>query len=152
MGFAVAVAVFIAGEGLIVWSLIRYRRRPGDDELPPQTHGNNLVEIIWTLIPTVIVLYLFAISWQSLNTVDAVSSDPDIRVHAVAGQFIWTFEYLDQSGGKVVATQQAPAYGAGGPDCPTPTMTNPACGGKAPPVGKDYPGPPTRPPLSHPAY
>jgi len=74
--FAIAVAVFIAVEGLIVWSIIRYRRRPGDDELPPQTHGNNLVEIIWTLIPTVIVLYLFAISWQSLNTVDAVSSDP----------------------------------------------------------------------------
>jgi len=133
--FAIAVAVFIAVEGLIVWSIIRYRRRPGDDELPPQTHGNNLVEIIWTLIPTVIVLYLFAISWQSLNTVDAVSSDPDIRVHAVAGQFIWTFEYLDQSGNKV-ATQSAPAYGAGGPDCPTPTPTNPACGGMALPVDK----------------
>ena len=57
--FAIAVVIFFAVEGLIVWSILRYRRKPGDTELPPQTHGNNLVEIIWTLIPTVIVLYLF---------------------------------------------------------------------------------------------
>lgn len=133
--FALAVAIFIAVEGLIVWSIVRYRRRPGDTDLPPQTHGNNLVEIIWTLIPTVIVLYLFAISWQSLNTVDALSAEPDIRVHAVAGQFVWSFGYIDQSG-KVVATQQAPVYGGGGPECPTPTLTNPACGGMALPVDK----------------
>ncbi|HEX8024797.1 MAG TPA: cytochrome c oxidase subunit II transmembrane domain-containing protein, partial [Candidatus Limnocylindrales bacterium] len=44
--FGIAVAIFVAVEGLIVWSVIRYRRRAGDDELPPQTHGNNLVEII----------------------------------------------------------------------------------------------------------
>ena len=58
-------------EGLIIYSAFRYRRKPGDDELPPQTHGNNLVEIVWTLIPTVIVAVLFVFSWQTLNVVDA---------------------------------------------------------------------------------
>src|SRR5574338_511295 len=62
--FAIAVAIFLIVEGLIVWSILRYRRRPEDVDLPPQTHGNNLVEALWTLIPTAIVLYLFAISWQ----------------------------------------------------------------------------------------
>src|SRR5260221_5186514 len=105
--FALAIAIFVAVEGLIIWSVIRYRRKPGDDELPAQTHGNNLVEVIWTLIPTVIVLYLFAISWNTLNTVDAVSSNPEIRIHAVAAQFQWQFEYLDADG-KKVATQTLP--------------------------------------------
>ena len=41
--FGLAVAIFIAVEGLIVWSVIRYRRKKGDDELPAQTHGNSLV-------------------------------------------------------------------------------------------------------------
>lgn len=107
--FAFAVAIFLIVEGLIVWSVIRYRRRPVDTDLPIQTHGNNMVEVIWTVIPTAIVLFLFVISWQTLNNVDAVSARPDIRIHAIAGQFQWQFEYLDADG-KKVATQLAPVY------------------------------------------
>jgi cytochrome c oxidase subunit 2 len=111
--FAIAVAIFVAVEGLIVWSILRYRRRPTDVDLPPQTHGNNFVEVLWTLIPTVIVLYLFAISWNTLNTVDALSTDPDVRVHVLAGQFQWQFEYLDKDG-KHLATQTKPVGEGGG--------------------------------------
>jgi cytochrome c oxidase subunit II len=111
--FALAVVIFIAVEGLIVWSILRYRRRPTDVDLPPQTHGNNLVEALWTLIPTVIVLYLFAISWSTLDHVDAVSAKPDVRIHVLAGQFQWQFEYLDANG-KKLATQTRPAGDGGG--------------------------------------
>ena len=38
--FLIAVVIFFVVEGLIVWTVIRYRRKPGDDVLPPQTHGN----------------------------------------------------------------------------------------------------------------
>ncbi|HEY2916569.1 MAG TPA: cytochrome c oxidase subunit II [Candidatus Limnocylindrales bacterium] len=134
--FALAIAIFVAVEGLIVWSILRYRRKPGDTELPPQTHGNNLVEIIWTVIPTAIVLYLFVLSYQTLNTVNAVSAGPDIRVHAVAAQFQWKFEYLD-GGGNVIATQSVPFYATTSADCQTAAVTNPGCGGMALPVGKD---------------
>jgi len=133
--FALAIAIFLAVEGLIIWSIIRYRRKPGDDVLPPQTHGNNLVEIIWTVIPTVIVLYLFAISYQTLNTVNAVSDAPDVRVHAVAAQFQWKFEYLDGSG-NVMATQTVPYYATTSADCGQASMTNAGCGGMGLPVGK----------------
>jgi cytochrome c oxidase subunit 2 len=111
--FVIAVAIFLVVEGLIVWSVIRYRRKPGDDELPPQTHGNNLAEITWTVVPTIIVAFLFVISWQTLNTVDAVSTTPDIKVRAVAGQFAWSFDYLDQDGKTVLFTQLT-ATGDGG--------------------------------------
>ena len=111
--FAIAVAIFVAVEGLIVWSIIRYRRKPTDTELPPQTHGNNFVEVLWTLIPTVIVLYLFVISWQTLNNVEAVSDQPDVRIAAIAGQFQWQFEYLDANGA-VLATQTVPTADQGG--------------------------------------
>jgi cytochrome c oxidase subunit 2 len=110
--FAMAVVIFIAVEGLIIWSILRYRRRPGDVDLPAQTHGNNLVEALWTLIPTVIVLYLFAISWNTLDHVDAVSANPDVRIHVIAGQFQWQFEYLDAQGNHLV-TQVKP-FGDGG--------------------------------------
>jgi cytochrome c oxidase subunit 2 len=115
--FAIAVAVFVAVEGLIIWSILRYRRRPGDVDLPPQTHGNNFVEVLWTLIPTIIVLYLFAISWDTLNKVDATSvaqgQQPDVQIRAIAGQFQWQFEYLDGQG-KHLATQTKPIGQDGG--------------------------------------
>ena len=92
--FYIALVIFLLVEGLIVYSAFRYRRKPGDDELPPQTHGNNLVEIVWTLIPTVIVGVLFVLSWQTLNVVDATVKT-DVHVRAVAARFQWSFEYLD---------------------------------------------------------
>src|SRR3954447_14228903 len=115
--FGIAVAIFVVVEGLIIWSVVRYRRRPGDDELPPQTHGNNLAEILWTVIPTAIVIFLFFISWQTLNSVEATSAQPDLKVRAVAGQFQWSFDYLPADAAfdtKPLFTVTAPTRPEGG--------------------------------------
>jgi cytochrome c oxidase subunit II len=95
--FYIAAAIFLIVEGLIIWSAFRYRRKPTDTELPPQTHGNNLVEIVWTVIPTIIVAVLFVLSWQTLNTVDAKASTT-VHVEAIAARFQWEFRYLDNDG------------------------------------------------------
>ena len=112
--FLIAVAIFFLVEGLILWTVLRYRRRPEDVTLPAQTHGNAIAEVVWTVVPTLIVAFLFVISWQTLNTVEVVSADPQTRVKAVAGQFQWTFEYLDESGENTVYTQLLPAGDDGG--------------------------------------
>ncbi len=113
--FYIAVAVFFLVEGLIVFSVFRYRRKPGDDELPPQIHGNNVVEVIWTVIPTAIVAFLFLLSWQTLNTVDA-KVPTDVHVRAVAQRFQWSFQYLDgpSSDANVLFTQVIPVGNDGG--------------------------------------
>jgi cytochrome c oxidase subunit 2 len=91
---AMGAAVFLGVEGFIVYSIFRYRRR--DDRLPPQTHGNTVIEIIWTAIPTVIVLILFVLSVVALGRVEA-AGDPatgvDIEVDGF--QWQWQFRYLD---------------------------------------------------------
>jgi cytochrome c oxidase subunit 2 len=92
--FGIAVVIFFVVEGLIVWSVIRYRRKAGDDELPPQTHGNAVAEVVWTVVPTIIVTIMFVASWLTLNTVEAQSAQPQLKVRAVAAQFLWTFEYM----------------------------------------------------------
>ena len=50
--------------------------------------------MVWTVVPTLIVAFLFVVSWQTLNVVDAVSANPETKIRAVAGQFQWQFEYL----------------------------------------------------------
>jgi cytochrome c oxidase subunit 2 len=125
--FAIAAVIFFVVEGLIVWSVIRYRRKPGDDELPPQTHGHNLAEIIWTVIPTIIVFFLFFVSWQTLNTVEAHAPKPDLLVKAVAGQFQWSFQYLDAGAppdAKPLFTVSAPVGDDGGLTLPAGKTTH----------------------------
>ena len=117
--FLIAVAVFFVVEGLILWSVIRYHRKPGDDSLPPQTHGNNIAEAVWTIVPTIIVAFLFVISWQTLNVVDTVSATPETRIVAHAGQFQWSFDYLADDGETVLFTQLAPIGDDGGMNVPT---------------------------------
>ncbi len=94
--FAMGVAVFIGVEGFIVYAVFRYRRR--DDRLPEQTHGNNLVEIIWTAIPTVIVLVLFVLSATTLGRVEARAPQPGLTIEVTGFQWQWQFRYLDDDG------------------------------------------------------
>jgi cytochrome c oxidase subunit II len=125
--FAIAVVIFLLVEGLIVWSVIRYRRKPGDDALPPQTHGNNLAEVIWTVVPTIIVIFLFVVSWQTLNSVEAVDANPALKVRAVAGQFQWSFEYLPadaKADAKPIFTVSAPTGPDGGLKLPAGQTTH----------------------------
>lgn len=91
--FAMGLVVFIGVEAFIVYAIIRYRRR--DDRLPAQLHGNNTIEIVWTAIPTVIVLILFAISMVSLGSVNAQASSAPVRIEVTGFQWQWQFHYLD---------------------------------------------------------
>jgi cytochrome c oxidase subunit 2 len=93
-----AAIVFVGVEGFIVYAIVRYRRAPGDDTLPPQTHGNTQIEIIWTAIPTVIVLILFVISTLTLATVEARAPEPGVLIEAEGFQWQWNFRYDDGDG------------------------------------------------------
>ncbi|MGI8872524.1 MAG: cytochrome c oxidase subunit II [Candidatus Limnocylindria bacterium] len=89
---ALGAVVFVAVEGMIVYSIFRYRRR--DDRLPRQIHGNTVVEIIWTAIPTVIVLVLFTFSTLTLARTEAKAQNP-LTIEVDGFQWQWTFRYLD---------------------------------------------------------
>jgi cytochrome c oxidase subunit 2 len=87
--------VFVAVEGFILYAIVRYRRKPGDDTLPEQLHGNTKVEIVWTVIPTVIVFILFGFSMVTLAAVDARSEDPGVTITVDGFQWDWIFRYED---------------------------------------------------------
>ena len=92
---ALALIVFVGVEGFILYAIFRYRRKPGDDILPEQHHGNNTIEIIWTAIPTVIVFILFGFSMVTLARVEARSDDPGVRIAVEGFQWQWIFRYED---------------------------------------------------------
>ncbi len=89
--YAVAAVVFVLVEAAIVFAAIRYRRR--SDMLPPQFHGNNLLEVVWTVVPLLIVAALFVLTWGVLNRVEAKADNPRVTVNVLAFQWQWQFTY-----------------------------------------------------------
>jgi cytochrome c oxidase subunit II len=110
--FLIGAVIFFVVEAMIVVTVLRYRRKPTDEALPPQIHGNNLVEVIWTAIPTAIVLFLFVVSWQTLSQVEAKVPEA-VHVRAVASRFQWQFDYLDAQG-NLTFSQNLPIGDGGG--------------------------------------
>jgi cytochrome c oxidase subunit 2 len=90
-----AVVIWVGVVGAILWAVVRYRRQPGDDVLPPQTHGNTTFEVIWTAVPTLIVLALFAMSYNTLRVVDKKTPVGKLgAIIEVTGiQWSWEFNY-----------------------------------------------------------
>ena len=92
----VATIVFVVVEAILIYSIVRYRERPGSP-LPKQTHGNNTVEIIWTVAPSI---FLFAVLIGTIYTMfglaQPASKDP-LNVRVVAHQWWWEFDY-EQTG------------------------------------------------------
>ena len=74
------------------YALYRWRVKPGDESDGLPIHGNTRLEIIWTLIPTVIVLFAAGYSWVVLDDIEERDADPLI-VNVYSQQFAWTFGY-----------------------------------------------------------
>lgn len=80
--------------GLVVFSVLRYRRR--NDELPSQSPENIPLEVAYTLTPLVIVAVLFAFTVMTQERVTAFTGDPDVVVDVTGFQWSWQFDYPEE--------------------------------------------------------
>jgi len=85
---------------LLAWTILRYRR--GKNPTPSRTSHNTLIEVIWTLVP---VLVLVAIAIPSIRLIRAQYSPPpaDLTVKVIGNQWYWTYQYPDNGGFEVVS-------------------------------------------------
>jgi cytochrome c oxidase subunit 2 len=88
-----ALGVFILVEGALVYSVFRFRGRPDDPE-PSQIHGNTTIEIIWTLIPALI---LAAIAVPTVKGIFETNQTPPdaMKIEVIGHQWWWEFRYPD---------------------------------------------------------
>jgi cytochrome c oxidase subunit 2 len=89
---AIAVVVFLIVEGGIIYSILRFRRKPGDETDGMALHGNTALEITWTAIPAVIVVVLSVLSFQVYSDTRQ-PRDGAVQVGAIGQQFQWKFKY-----------------------------------------------------------
>ena len=95
MVLAITGVIFLLVGGFTVYSVIRFRSRPGDEQQEaPQIYGSNRLELAWTILPLLIVFVIFLVVTR---TVVSMRSEPSpsgsLLVRVIGHQWWWTFDY-----------------------------------------------------------
>jgi cytochrome c oxidase subunit 2 len=88
----VATIVFVGVTGVLLYSIVRFRERPGMPA-PRQTHGYTPIEIIWTIIPSVILFIVLGGTIYTMASLAEPASANTLTVTAIGHQWWWEFRY-----------------------------------------------------------
>jgi cytochrome c oxidase subunit 2 len=91
----ITAGIFVVVTGLLVYCVVRFRQRPGDEgPEPPQVYGSNHVELAWTVVPLLIVVVLFLGTTRSIIAVESAAPPPGaLKVTVIGYQWWWEFRY-----------------------------------------------------------
>src|SRR3954471_1626454 len=107
-----SVPMFVLVTSVVLYCVWRFRMRPGEENMDgPPIHGNTRLEIIWTVIPAILMLSLCTYAFVVLDNAEEApaAGSQELNVRVVAEQFAWTFYYPSQGGGggaKEIASPQ----------------------------------------------
>jgi cytochrome c oxidase subunit II len=77
---------------MLFYALWKFRAKPGDESDGEPIHGNTRLEVAWTIIPTIIVLFAGGYSWSVLDQIEEPAANP-LTVDVFSQQFAWSFGY-----------------------------------------------------------
>jgi cytochrome c oxidase subunit 2 len=88
--------------------VIRYRKKKGISRMPKQTEGSTLLEVVWTVIPLVLlaILAVPTVSTTFSLAEEKPSSEDALEVRVVGYQYWWEFEYLNANGKRFKTAQE----------------------------------------------
>ena len=89
-----ALGVGVVVWGLILWSVVAYRRKKDDTGLPEQLRYNVPIEILYTVVPLFMIAVLFFYTARDESALMDVSQKPDVTVNVVGKQWSWDFNYI----------------------------------------------------------
>lgn len=93
---AISILVLV----LMLWVVVRYRRRANPE--PSRTTHNTMIEVIWTLVP-VIILVIIAVPSIRLLANQYSPPEADLTVKVMGNQWYWTYQYPDHGDFEVVS-------------------------------------------------
>jgi len=93
-----ALSVGVITWGLILWAVVVYRKRKNDNKLPLQTRVHLPLELMYTLIPLIMIGVLFKFTVEGIDDLATAPEDvgnADVNIQVVGKQWSWDFNYLD---------------------------------------------------------
>jgi cytochrome c oxidase subunit 2 len=93
----IMLGVFVVVAIIFVYVLVRFRKRPGQDGIPEQIEGNHKLEILWTVIPIILLIILAVPTVTSTFKLAEIYPEGEaVQVKVVGHQFWWQFEYPEE--------------------------------------------------------
>ena len=90
----IGTIVFVLVEGALIYVVFRYRRKgPETTEKPPQTHGHALLEVVWTIIPAVILIFIAVPTVKTIFKTEARVAAGALQIEVIGHQWWWEFRY-----------------------------------------------------------
>jgi cytochrome c oxidase subunit 2 len=83
--------------GMIVWAIIFHRKRAGAAPLPHQVRYNLPIEMLYTVVPFIMIGVLFFFTARDENYIDSLATKPNVTVTVTGWQWSWQFQYKDYS-------------------------------------------------------
>src|SRR5438874_12104563 len=96
----VSVPIFVLVMPVSIYSVIRFRARPGDMGDGAPIHGNARLEVVWVVIPFLLVSSLAAYAWITLHDIEKKKKG-ELVVNVTGQQFEWNYSYTGP-GGRIV--------------------------------------------------
>lgn len=101
----VSVPVFVLVEVVVLFSVWKFRMRPGQEmEDGPPIHGNTKLEIVWTAIPAILLVSLCTYAYVVLTDIEKAQA-AEMRIVVTGQQFAWSYAY-PQPGGKEIVSDE----------------------------------------------
>jgi cytochrome c oxidase subunit II len=91
-----SVPIFVLVMTIAIYSVVKFRARPGDTRDGAPIHGHTKLEMIWVTIPFLIVTGLAVYAWVVLDDIEAKKPN-ELKVNVTGQQFTWTFDYPRQN-------------------------------------------------------
>jgi cytochrome c oxidase subunit 2 len=92
---AVSAVIFVVVAGLLLYALIRFRHRAGDEASePPQVYGSNQIELAWTVLPVLIVFVLILVTSRTIADIqNRKPPNGTVQATIVGHQWWWEIRY-----------------------------------------------------------
>jgi cytochrome c oxidase subunit 2 len=87
-----SIVIFTIVMTVLLYSAFRFRAEPGDESDGPPIHGNTKLEIVWTVVPALLLAVMAVWAYLVLSDNEALASDRMV-VDVTAEQFVWSFTY-----------------------------------------------------------
>jgi cytochrome c oxidase subunit 2 len=100
-----SVPIFVLVETVVLYSVWKFRMRPGDEEKDgPPIHGNTRLEVVWTALPAMLIIGLVTFAYTKLHSNEKAKSG-EMTINVSERQFAFEFSYPQPNGQSIVSSQ-----------------------------------------------
>ena len=85
--------VFVVVEAILIYTLVRFRRHAGTTRQPEHVHGNTTLEITWTIVPALILVFIAIPTVRTIFRTQSKARSDALQVEVIGHQWWWEFRY-----------------------------------------------------------